>query len=310
MATPSIAVDQPVRRALRRSRVDLGGSGFRALLIGALVLSLATLVVLILEMLSEGFSVLTSRFWQFVTAGFATDPAEAGIWQGLQGTLFLLVIVAVVSFPLGIGAAVYLEEYASAESRFARVVNVNIRNLAGVPSIVYGLLGFAIFVGALAGVTGGSTVISGGLTLAALVLPIVIIAAQEALRSVPSTIREAALALGATKWETIRHHVLPSALPGMLTGTVLSLSRAAGEAAPLLVVGAVTSVFFTGNQGLIEQVFRGRFTALPMVIFSWTRQRGPEWAALVGASAFLLLVIVVAVNAVAIWLRNRYEQKW
>jgi phosphate transport system permease protein len=300
--------------SVRRRSSDVSGNVLRSLFLAALVASAVILGVLVYEMLAEGRSVLLNRGWNFVTSSLNTNPELAGVWQGLRGTLQLSLIVAVFAFPIGIGAAVYLEEY-SGDTRFARLVNINIRNLAGVPSIVYGLLGLAIFVDFLGnygrgGITGGRTVISGGLTLAALVLPVVIIASQEALRAVPGGIREGALALGATRWETIRHHVLPAALPGILTGTVLALARAAGEAAPLLVVGAVTGVFFAGAQGVLEQFLSGRFTALPMVIFSWARQPGGEWSVITGAAAFVLLILIVLVNGLAIFFRNRFEQRW
>lgn len=303
------------RQPLRQRRVDVRGTAFRWVLVACLAASLLILAVLVLEMLVEGGGVLRERLWGFLTSPLNSNPQLAGVAQGIRGTFLLCLIVAVVAFPLGVAAAVYLEEYA-ADSWFARMVVINIRNLAGVPSIVYGLLGLAVFVQWLGasgrgGLTGGRTVISGGLTLALLVLPIVIITAQEAIRAVPAGIREGALALGATRWETVRHHVLPAAMPGILTGTVLAIARAAGEAAPLLVVGAVTGVFFVGAQGLWEQIVSGRFTALPMVIFSWARQpAGQGWAALTGAAAFVLLIFIVLINGVAIYLRNRFERKW
>jgi phosphate transport system permease protein len=211
-----------------------------------------------------------------------------------------------------------------------------VRNQAGVPSIVYGLLGLGIFVKVLDGLGDpgsnlqdngfvlfryfgnvlvflsghdGRNVFAGGLALSALVLPIVIITASEALRAVPRSIREGALGVGATKWETIRHHVLPAAAPGILTGTVLSLARATGEAAPILLVGATTGTLLTGNQNLLEQL-SGGFTALPVVIFSYARQTGDDWRAVTGAAALVLLVLVLVMNGFAIWLRNRYERKW
>jgi phosphate transport system permease protein len=307
--TPDLADAPAALRSLRRQRADVRGAVLRGFLVTALALSLVLLLALLWDMWSEGSATLTRRLGSFLTSGLNTDVAQAGVWQGIKGSLLLGGIVALVAFPIGVGAAVYLEEYAG-DTRFARVVDVNIRNLAGVPSIVYGLLGLAIFVQALGGVTGGRTVIAGGLTLSALVLPIVIITTQEALRAVPAGIREGALALGATRWETIRHHVVPAALPGILTGTVLSLARALGEAAPLLVVGAVTGVFFVGAQGTFEQIFSGRFTALPMVIFNWARQPGPEWLAITGAASLVLVGLIVLMNGVAIFFRNRYERKW
>lgn len=306
-----------VARIVKRRGADTKGVAFRSLLLAALALSILILGVLVANMVNEGWSVITERLVSFLTAGTnILQVDEAGVWQGLKGTFMLCVVVAIVAFPLGVGAAVYLEEYAS-DNRLTRFVEVNIRNLAGVPSIVYGLLGFAIFVKALSGdgnqggLTGGRTVISGGLTLAALVLPIVIITTQEALRAVPAGIREGSLAIGATRWETVRHHVLPAAAPGVLTGTVLSLARAAGEAAPLLLVGAVTGYFSTGTQGLWEQIHTGKYTAMPIVIFSYARQPAAQgWPAVVGAASLVLVVLIFLMNGFAIWLRNRYERKW
>jgi phosphate transport system permease protein len=227
----------------------------------------------------------------------------------MRGTLTMAIIVSLVAFPLGVACAVYLEEYAG-KSLLARLTRVNVRNLAGVPSIVYGILGLAVFVKFAGGFTGGRTVIAGGLTLSVLVLPIVIITASEALRAVPRSIREGALGVGATQWETIRSHVLPAAAPGILTGTVLSLSRAAGEAAPLLLVGGVTGLLTTGNQGLWEQITQGGFTSMPVAIFSYARQTGADFQEVTGAASLVLLVLVVLINAIAILLRNRFEKRW
>jgi phosphate transport system permease protein len=298
----------------RRRGADLPGTAFTWALRAGLGFALLILATLVWEMAAEGGEVLADRFRPFLTTGLNSNPELAGVWQGLKGSVMLGAVVALVSFPIGIAAAVYLEEY-ERHGRFARFVQINIRNLAGVPSIVYGLLGLAIFVKALGddgrgGLTGGRTVIAGGLTLAALVLPIVIITTQEALRAVPAGIREGALALGATRWETIRHHVLPAASPGILTGTVLSLARALGEAAPLIVVGAVTGVFFVGAQGTIDQIFSGRFTAMPVVIFSWARLPASQWNANVGAASLVLVALIFLMNGAAIWLRNRFERRW
>jgi phosphate transport system permease protein len=234
-----------VRTRLTSGKRDWKGLVFVALLLVCLFASLVILVTVVLNMWSSGASVLTERLWGFLRAPLATDPLEAGLGQAIRGTLELVAIVIVVALPLGIACGVYLEEYASKNGRFARFTAVNIRNLAGVPSIVYGILGLAVFVKLLGndgtgGLTGGRSVISGGLTLAILVLPIVVITTAEALRAVPSGIREGALAVGATKWETTKSFVLPSAAPGILTGTVIAIARAAGEAAPLILVGAVT----------------------------------------------------------------------
>ncbi len=298
----------------RQSR-DARGRTFTVALATATGLTLMVLSVLLAEMATEGWPVLSTRLAGFLSSGLNSDPALAGVWQGIKGTLMLGGIVALVAFPIGVGAAVYLEEYTDERSRAARLVEVNVRNLAGVPSIVYGLLGLALFVellgpGGTVDLTGGRTVVAGGLTLALLVLPIVVITTQEALRAVPPSLREAAYALGATRWEVTRHQVLPAAAPGILTGTILALARAAGEAAPLLVVGAVSGVFFVGADGLLEQIFEGRFTALPMVIFSWARlPAGQGWNALVGAASVVMLAVVFLMNGAAIALRNRYDRR-
>lgn len=236
-----------------------------------------------------------------------TEPAKNGIRQGIFGSLGIAVIVLLFSIPLGVGAAIYLEEYAR-PNRFTRLVDVNIRNLAGVPSIVYGILGFTVLVTALSGLTGGRSLISGGITLAILVMPVVIITAAEAIRAVPQPIREAGYGVGATRWEVTRHHVLPFALPGILTGTMLSLARALGEAAPLILVGAQTG-FFTDPDGVLDKL-TGNFTALPMQVFNFTRQPG-EALKTQGAAATIvvLLLVVFLVNATGILLRNSFEKK-
>jgi phosphate transport system permease protein len=191
-----------------------------------------------------------------------------------------------------------------------RFININVRNLAGVPSVVYGLLGLVLFVKLLGGVTGGRSVMSAGITLAILVLPIVIITSAEALRAVPNSIREAGYGVGATKWEVTRSHVLPSAAPGILTGTVLSLSRAIGETAPLLMVGAVSGFFAVSADGLVERL-QSQFTALPVIVYNWSRLPDPGFREdLVPAAIVILLVLTLSANAVAILLRNRYDRKW
>jgi phosphate transport system permease protein len=218
----------------------------------------------------------------------------------------LMMFVVVIAFPLGIAAAVYLEEYAP-NTKLTRFIDINIRNLAGVPAVVYGILGIVIFVKLLEPITGGKSVISGGVTMAILVLPIVIITSAEALRAVPDSIREAGFGVGATRWEVIRHHVLPSAAPGILTGTVLSLSRALGETAPLILIGAITGFLYFGDQSFVEQL-QGPFTSLPTIIYSWSKQ--PNLRTLVPAAIVVLLGVVLLANTAAIVLRNRYEQKW
>jgi len=307
---PQVTTTDAVRARLRGSKVDVKGIVFEALLLLALLLSLAILVSLLVEVVSGGAGVLRERGMDFLTGNLSVVTAlTAGIGQGIYGSLMLILIVAVVAFPLGIGAAIYLEEYAP-DTRFTRFVNVNIRNLAGVPSIVYGLLGLSIFVQMLGSVTGGKTLLTGGLTLAVLVLPIVIITSAEALRAVPSSIREAGFGVGATQWQVIRSHVLPSAAPGILTGTVLSIARALGETAPLLVVGAVTGFLATGGANFIEQL-QGKFTSLPTIIYRWSTLPNASFREqLTPAAIIVLLAVTLLANATAIILRNRYERKW
>jgi phosphate transport system permease protein len=304
-ATPGRAGTAELSRALRSNRFDAGSRLFELVLLGSLLLALLVLIVLVADVLRDGWSVFTTRGADFLTSNLSSSAKRAGVAQGIRGSLLLSVLTALIAFPLGVGAAVYLEEYAG-NNRFTRFVSVNIRNLAGVPSIVYGLLGLAIFVNLIFGRS--QTLLGGALTLAVLVLPIVIITTAEALRAVPNGIREAALGIGATRWEMIRHHVLPYAAPGILTGTVLSLARAAGETAPLILVGAATG-FFAGGTGLGDQIF-GKYAALPVTIFAWARNPNTQFRALTAAAIVVLLAVILLVNAVAIVLRNRYERKW
>ena len=295
-----------VRSSLFKKRPSVLGLVFEALLLAALVLCLLILVVLIAEVVRDGFGVFADRGLDFLTSGLSPRAETAGVWQGIMGSLLIMGFVVVLAFPVGIAAAIYLEEYAT-DTRFTRLVNVNIRNLAGVPSVVYGLLGLAIFVKLLGDLTGGRSAMAAGITIAILVLPIVIITAAEAVRAVPITIREAGYGVGATKWEVIRHHVLPAAAPGILTGTVLSLARALGEAAPLILVGAITGFFAIGDQGFVERL-QGPFTALPMIVYGWARQPSPEFRELTSAAIVVLLAVLLTANAAAILLRNRYER--
>lgn len=297
-----------VLRGLRGRRVDARNLVFEALLLLGLLITLLFLVVLLVEVVRQGMPVLFDRGLGFFTSGPSTLPERAGIRYGLIGSGLLMAVVVVIAFPLGIGAAIYLEEYAP-DSRLTRFIDINIRNLAGVPSIVYGLLGFAIFVQALGGATGGRTILAGGLTLAALVLPIVIITASEAIRAVPDSIREAGFGVGATKWEVVRGLVLPSAAPGILTGTILSLSRALGETAPLILVGAVTGFLALGSQTPLEAI-RSPYTALPIQIFSFATKPDQDFIGLTNATIIVLLGAILLANTTAIILRNRYERKW
>ena len=302
---------EAVGRALASHRRDVRGSVFRVLLLGSLLVAIGILVTLMVDIVARSLPVWGDRgVVDLISTEISADPARAGIWQAFYGSLILMAFTAAIAFPLGIGAAIYLEEYAR-DTRTTRIINANIRNLAGVPSIVYGLLGLAIFVKLLGGLTGpnveGRSIISGGLTLGILVLPIVIITTAEALRAVPSSIREGAIGVGATSWQTIRHHVLPIAAPGIFTGTILSLGRAFGEAAPLLLVGGITTFFSTGDAGFME-VLQGRFSAMPVLVFSWARLPQAEFKALTAALIVIMLIVLLLINATAIYLRNRFEK--
>jgi len=317
---------------------DLRGSGFRTLLLAALGVSLLILVVLMIQVIADGWSVLTTRPFDFLTGVLrSTSEDDAlGISQGLVGSFWIGVFVIVLSFPVGIAAAVYLEEYAT-QNRITRTIDIAVRNLAGVPSVVYGLLGLFLLVKGSkftnwlfvhpfnwfwklfkdeAAFQGQSTLIAGGMTLAILVLPIVIITSAEAIRAVPTSLRQGAYGVGATKWDVIRTQVLPYAAPGILTGTLLSLSRAIGEAAPLILVGAITGRLaprgssFASIGNFTEQ-FADKFTAMPIVIVGWIQEAGVDagFQAAAGAAIVVLLVLVIAMNSVAVALRNHFEKK-
>lgn len=275
-------------------------------LLALLLVSLGILLILLIEVARGAIGVFASRGTDVLSAPLSSLPERAGVRQGIVGSILTTLFVVLIAFPLGIAAAIYLEEYAP-DSRMTRFVTINVRNLAGVPSIVYGLLGLSIFVSAMRDVTGGASLISAGLTLAVLVLPIAIITTAEALTAVPQAIREAAYGLGATRWQVIRSQVLPAAAPGILTGSILTTSRALGETAPLLLVGAITGFLATG--GGVETL-TGPFTALPTIVFAWARQPDVDFRALTSAAILVLLLIIGISNAAAILLRNRYDQRW
>lgn len=307
LVSPDITADA-VRARLAGQRRDLTGPIFKLLMVTGLGLAVLILVVLIADVVSGGWSVLSTRLGDFLGGTLRSRADEAGIYQGLRGSFWIGVFTVVLAFPIGICAAIYLEEYAP-RSRFTRFIAINIRNLAGVPSVVYGLLGLAIFVRALEGFTGGATVMAAGITLAILVLPIVIITASEAIRAVPASLREAGYGVGATKWEVVRSHVLPYAAPGIITGTILALARALGEAAPLILVGAITGrLAEKGSLFDIGQLDE-RFTAMPTVITTWATQPREGFPAVTSAAIVVLLVVVLLANAAAILLRNRFEKR-
>jgi phosphate transport system permease protein len=306
------AIDAEVRRSLTGNKRDIAETAFRLMLLLSLLLVLAVLIVLLLEVARTAIPVFQDRAEVVLENGYSSLPANAGIRQGLIGSLYLMVFVIVMAFPLGIGAAIYMEEYAR-DTRLTRFINTNIRNLAGVPAIVYGILGLAIFVELLGPLTGpgsvqGRSLLAGGLTIGIMVLPIIIITTAEALRAVPQSIREAGFGVGATRWEVIRSHVLPNAAPGILTGSVLSMARALGETAPLIMVGAVTG-FLATQGGLIDQL-QQRFTSLPTLIFAYVKKPQPDFQDLASAAIVVLMALIFTVNLAAILLRNRYERKW
>ena len=300
---PTAQVRGTVELALRGSKRDLAGRVFQGALLLSLLLSLLILIVLLGTALSAAWPVVSTRLGDFVTSDVSRLPARAGVRQGIIGSLVLI----------GFAAAIYLQEYAR-DTRLNRLLTTNIRNLAAVPSIVYGILGLVVFVQALRAFTGpdtfGRSYISGGLTLSVLVLPIIILVTMEALRAVPKSVREAAYGVGATRWEVVRSHVLPYAAPGVFTGLILSMARAFGETAPLLLVGAVTGYLSTSSSATPLEVLQGKYTALPTQIYSWSRLAGEDWKANTAAAIVVLLVIILVVNLAAILLRNRYDRKW
>ncbi len=271
---------------------------FSVLVFVATMVGLVVLGVLMVDVLRDGLPALSL---EFIRDYPSSDAADSGVWPALLGSLWLLGITALVSVPLGIGAAIYLEEYAT-DNWLTRIVEINISNLAGVPSIIYGLLGLGLFVEIMRPLTGGSSIISGALTLSLLILPVIIIASREALRAIPKAVREGGYALGATRWEIIRSHLLPMAIPGAVTGTILALSRAIGEAAPLIVVGASLYITFTPMGP------RDQFGALPIQIYDWINRPQEEFQVLAAAGIIVLMAVLLATNAFAIWLRNSQQR--
>ena len=281
----------------RRKRARrIKGQVFHAMCLGAILIGVGMLAALLYNVLSEG---LTRLSWDFLTSFPSRFPERAGIQAALLGSIYVVGIAGVLAFTLGVGAAIYLEEYAS-RSWFARIIQINIANLAGVPSIVYGILGLEIFVRIM---MLGKSVIAGSLTLALLVLPIVIIASQEAIRAVPPSLREGGFALGATRWQVIWNLVLPSAFPGILTGAILAVSRAVGETAPLIVMGALTFVPFAPDGPL------SRFTVLPIQIFNWVSRPQEGFHVNAAAGIIVLLVVLLTMNALAVILRNKFQKR-
>ena len=304
MTGSTLSAGEAVERRLRGGGTDWRSWILEGLLLLSLLIALGVLLALLADIAVTAAPIFVERPVEFLSSPLSARPERAGIIQGLAGSVLVTLIVVVGALPIGIGAAIYLEEYAS-DTRLSRLIRTNIRNLAGVPSIVYGLLGLAVFVTVLGM---GRILLAGGLTLAVLVLPIVVITTSEALSAVPGSIREAAFGVGATRWETIRSHVLPYAAPGILTGTILSLARAFGETAPLLLVGAIAGTFSTVG-GPVEQL-TSPYTTLPTIIFNWAGYPQEEFRALGAAAIGVLLLVILLVNAAAIFLRNRYDRTW
>ena len=299
----SAPVTEVARTALSSSGTrarDLKEQGFSLLLLASLGIALVVLVALLTFMIVQGWPRIDSRLWTEFPS--ARRVESAGFRSAIFGTIWVMGVVLSTCIPLGLGAAIYLEEFADSERWYNRLIELNIQNLAAVPSIVYGILGLAFI--ARGALSLGQTVLAAGLTLTLLVLPVVIISSREALRAVPDGIRQAALGLGATPWQAVSRQVLPAAIPGIATGVILSLSRAIGEAAPLLLLGALTFITFNPD-GLLAS-----FTVLPIQIFNYLSRPQPEFAVLAAAGIVVLLALLLAMNSVAIWLRNRYGRQW
>jgi phosphate transport system permease protein len=269
---------------------------FSLLALTAIFISMVTLAGLLIDLVGRGGSSLDT---QFLTSSPSRIPAKAGILPALVGTLWVTLLVALITLPIGIGAAIYLEEYAG-RGRIARLLKINISNLAGVPSIVYGIFGLAIFV---RGLDLGRTVFAASLTLSLLILPVVIISSAEALKAVPPSQREAAYALGATRWQVIRRALLPAAAPGILTGIVLAVARAVGETAPLILIGAVTFVTFVPTNP-----FEDKYTVLPIQIFNWANRPQEAFLEISAAAILVLIALMLLLNGAAIYLRARLSR--
>ena len=281
----------------RQARRKWMGRAFHGLCLLSVCIALGMLAVLLIYLLQQG---VTGIDWSFLTSFPSRHPDKAGIKPAMLGSIYVVLVAGVGSFTLGVATALFLEEYAT-RSKFAKIAKINIANLAGVPSIVYGILGLQIFVHSM---HLGNSVLAGGFTLALLVLPIVIVAASEAVRAVPPSLREGSYALGATRWQVIWRMVIPQAFPGILTGVILAVSRAIGETAPLIAMGALTFVPFTPDSPL------SRFTVLPIQIFNWTSRPQEGFRETAAAGIIVLLVILLVMNAGAVILRNRFQNKW
>jgi phosphate transport system permease protein len=289
-----IAEDSAFERRVKRRAI--ANFGFHMAVLIATLVGIVALAILLFDIFSKGLSWLN---WDFLTNFPSRFPKRAGILSALTGTLWVTSITALLTFPIGLATAIFLEEYAP-KSRLVNIIDINISNLAGVPSIVYGILGLAAF---MRGMRLGPSIIAGALTMSLLVLPVMIIASREALRNVPGSLRIGFLAMGATKWQTIRHVVLPAAMPSIFTGTILMISRAIGETAPLILIGALAFVAYTPQSPM------DGFTVLPIQIFSWVQRPQEDFTHLAAAAIIVLLTVLLSMNALSVWLRNKYENK-
>jgi len=291
-------VSTPAAAIGRRPRGDkIRGRAFYALLLVSISVGFLLLGTLIVDVLQKGVGYLDPTLF---TEPSSTNPNRAGARPAILGTIYMMILLLVFVVPLGVGTAIYLEEYANRERWYNRLLELNIQNLAAVPSIVYGILGLAFLV---RGIGLGRVLLAGALILTLLVLPTVIVASREAIRAVPDSIRQGAYALGATQWQVVARQVLPAAIPGIATGSILALARAIGETAPLLLVGALTYV-------AVNPTLLGSFTALPVQIYQWIARPQEEFRLLAAAGIIVLLAILLTMNAFAIWLRNRYQKRW
>jgi phosphate transport system permease protein len=300
-ASAEVLAPSRLRRGASRTGFKIFvDAAFAALLFMGTIVGVIALATLIWTIVDQGWDRLVADPAGFLSNYVSRLPARAGIKAALVGSAYLMALTALFTFPVGVGAAIYLEEFAP-RNRVTNFVEANIANLAGVPSVVYGLLGLGIFARFL---RMGPSLLAGALTLTVMSLPVVIVAGREAIRAVPEGIRLGAYALGATKWQTVSRQVLPAAMPGTLTGTILALSRAIGETAPLLVIGLPIVIFSLPND------VRDPVSALPLLIFDWTSRPQPAFAAAAAAASIILLALLLAMNAVAIFLRNRYTIRW
>jgi phosphate transport system permease protein len=282
----------------QRPRGDkIRGTAFYVLLLVSVSVGFILLFTLVGDVIQKGVGYLDPTLFSEPSS---SDPNKAGARPAIIGTIYMMILLLVFVVPIGVGTAIYLEEYADRQRWYNRLLEINIQNLAAVPSIVYGILGLAFLV---RGIGLGRVLLAGALILTLLVLPTVIVASREAIRAVPDSIRQGAYALGATQWQVVSRQVLPAAIPGIATGSILALARAIGETAPLLLVGALTYV-------AVNPTLLGSFTALPVQIYQWIARPQEEFRLLAAAGIIVLLVILLTMNAFAIWLRNRYQRRW